>query len=237
MSAYSLYYLPTVYFDGGDTVKVGGVGGASSLYGIIESCGAREVPKLDLSVELEAMGDTEFRAIYTLTNLHYPSDPPSDPVAPDGDDVGATGIDYSFSTVSTDPEGDNVSYRFDFGDGTVTDWLGPFASGDSCAASHSYNTVGTFDVIAQARDEWEFKTEWSPVSQIQMYDYLVGDPNNNKVINILDIVYLIDFLYKQGPPPNPLASGDPNATTTINILDIVYLIDFLYKEGPTPVYP
>jgi len=237
MSAYSLYYLPTTYLDCGDTVEVGGVSGASSFYGILESVGARVVPKLDLSVTLEALGNTEFRAIYTLTNLHYPSDPPSDPSAPVGDATGAPGIEYDFSAVTTDPEGDDISYRFDFGDGTVTDWLGPFASGDVCTASHSYNGSGIYEVIAQARDQWEYKTEWSPVSEIQIYDYLVGDANQNGAINILDIVYLIDFLYNDGPEPIPFAAGDANGSITINILDIVYLIDYKYNDGPAPVYP
>ncbi len=50
----------------------------------------------------------------------------------------------------------------------------------------------------------------------------------------MDITYLINFLYKHGPAPNPLTSGDVNNTTTVNALDITYLINFLYKHGPAP---
>ncbi|MCP4633024.1 MAG: right-handed parallel beta-helix repeat-containing protein, partial [candidate division Zixibacteria bacterium] len=63
-----------------------------------------------------------------------------------------------------------------------------------------------------------------------------GEANGEAPINILDIVYLINFKYKEGPDPIPyaLCSGDPNCDCEINILDIVYLINFKYKEGPAP---
>jgi len=63
-----------------------------------------------------------------------------------------------------------------------------------------------------------------------------GDANGNGVINILDITYLINYLYKGGPAPVPfpVASGDPNCNCVINILDITHLINYLYKGGPAP---
>ncbi len=67
-------------------------------------------------------------------------------------------------------------------------------------------------------------------------DYICGnvDDDENDLVNILDIVYLINFKYKDGPPPVYLASADVDgdAQNLINILDIVYLINFKYKSGP-----
>jgi len=63
---------------------------------------------------------------------------------------------------------------------------------------------------------------------------LRGDCNGDSNINILDVTYLIAYLYNGGPPPEPLVSADPNCTITINILDITYLISYLYKGGPAP---
>ncbi|MFH2035476.1 MAG: dockerin type I repeat-containing protein [Candidatus Zixiibacteriota bacterium] len=67
-------------------------------------------------------------------------------------------------------------------------------------------------------------------------DCIPGDANNNTVLNILDITYLISYLYKSGPPPAPyaLCSGDANCNCAINIIDITYLIAYLYKGGPAP---
>jgi hypothetical protein len=67
-------------------------------------------------------------------------------------------------------------------------------------------------------------------------DCVPGEANETPPVNILDIVYLINFKYKSGPSPVPyaLCNGDPNTDCTVNILDIVYLINFKYKTGPAP---
>ncbi|MFH2036959.1 MAG: PQQ-dependent sugar dehydrogenase [Candidatus Zixiibacteriota bacterium] len=62
-----------------------------------------------------------------------------------------------------------------------------------------------------------------------------GDVNANGAVNILDITFLIAYLYKNGPVPNPPSAGDINNNGVVNILDITYLIAFLYKSGPAPV--
>ncbi|MCP4703635.1 MAG: hypothetical protein GY865_03415 [candidate division Zixibacteria bacterium] len=71
--------------------------------------------------------------------------------------------------------------------------------------------------------------------------WLCGDFDYNEDINILDIVYLINYKYKGGPVPDPIESADVNSHVQpdglINILDIVYLINFKYKAGPEPVCP
>ncbi|MCP4703413.1 MAG: hypothetical protein GY865_02285, partial [candidate division Zixibacteria bacterium] len=56
-------------------------------------------------------------------------------------------------------------------------------------------------------------------------------------INILDIVYLINFKYKGGPAPVDMRSANVNNDLQIDILDIVYLINYKYKGGPDPVCP
>jgi len=66
------------------------------------------------------------------------------------------------------------------------------------------------------------------------YHYLNGDANRDDNINILDITFIISFLYKGGPEPYPYGAGDANCNLVVNILDITYLINFLYKDGPPP---
>ena len=34
-------------------------------------------------------------------------------------------------------------------------------------------------------------------------DYVCGDADGSEAVNLLDITYLIDYLYKGGPPPDP----------------------------------
>jgi hypothetical protein len=62
-----------------------------------------------------------------------------------------------------------------------------------------------------------------------------GDANNDGTVNILDITYLINYLYLGGPAPPCMYEGDANGDCSINILDITYLISYLYQGGPAPV--
>ncbi len=74
------------------------------------------------------------------------------------------------------------------------------------------------------------------VSSIFECDCTPGNANLDDLINILDITYLINYLYKQGPAPTPyeLCSGDWNCDCVVNILDITALIRYLYL-GDFPI--
>jgi Dockerin type I domain/WD40-like Beta Propeller Repeat len=61
-----------------------------------------------------------------------------------------------------------------------------------------------------------------------------GDANSNMTVNIQDITFLINFLYRQGPSPNPVKAADVNNSGLVNISDVTYMINFLYKGGPKP---
>lgn len=67
--------------------------------------------------------------------------------------------------------------------------------------------------------------------------YVCGDADGSGAINILDVTNLINYLYKEGPAPDPIEAGDANGSGSINILDVNHLINYLYKEGPEPVCP
>lgn len=66
-------------------------------------------------------------------------------------------------------------------------------------------------------------------------EFLCGDADASEAVNILDVTFLITYLYKGGPAPDPLEVGDVNDSGSINLLDVTYLISYLYKGGPAPV--
>jgi len=70
--------------------------------------------------------------------------------------------------------------------------------------------------------------EFEPVS-------MCGDADGNGSINLLDVVFIINYLYKGGPEPWPVGSMDCDGNALMNILDVTYLINYLYKGGPPPV--
>jgi len=77
--------------------------------------------------------------------------PPNKPTI-DGPTSGKAGVILNYTAVTSDPEGDNVSYYFDWGDGTNTGWLAFVNSGIIEHQSHSWTTKGTYTISVKARD-------------------------------------------------------------------------------------
>jgi hypothetical protein len=70
---------------------------------------------------------------------------------------------------------------------------------------------------------------------LSMASYVLrGDPNGDGVIDLADVVYLINYLYRSGFAPNPPEAGDTNCDGTVDIGDVVLLINYLYKNGAAP---
>jgi hypothetical protein len=67
-----------------------------------------------------------------------------------------------------------------------------------------------------------------------LLNFLRGDCNGDGVIALGDVVYLITYLYKNGPAPIPLQAGDLNCNGVVDLGDVVYIITYLYKAGPPP---
>jgi PKD domain len=89
------------------------------------------------------------------------NEPPAIPSIPSGPTEGTIGVDYTFTSTTTDPESDNISIMFDWGDGNFSAWLGPYASGSTINASHAWASAGTYSVKARAKDTSEAMSNWS----------------------------------------------------------------------------
>lgn len=62
-----------------------------------------------------------------------------------------------------------------------------------------------------------------------------GDADGNDELNVADLVYMVNYVFKGGAEPLPISlSGDANCDLVINVADLVYLVDYVFKGGPPP---
>ena len=64
--------------------------------------------------------------------------------------------------------------------------------------------------------------------------FIYGDANGDGKVTVSDAVYLINYLFKGGPAPDPLESGNADCQNGVNVSDVIYLINYLFKGGPAP---
>ncbi|UCB53466.1 MAG: dockerin type I repeat-containing protein [Candidatus Zixiibacteriota bacterium] len=61
-----------------------------------------------------------------------------------------------------------------------------------------------------------------------------GDANGDGTINIADVMYMVNYLYRNGPYPASFEAGDANCDGVHGILDVLILVNYLYKGGRPP---
>ncbi len=74
--------------------------------------------------------------------------------------------------------------------------------------------------------------EW----QVRVGSYKCGDCNSDNLVNVSDVVFLINYLFKGGSEPYPSASADVNLDQKVTVSDVVYLINYLFKGGLEPCH-
>jgi hypothetical protein len=93
---------------------------------------------------------------------------PNKPTKPSGPNQGTPATVYSYSTSATDPDGDQIYYLFDWGDGTNSSWVGPYNSGATGGANHSWASSGTYQVKVKAKDTLQAESTWSDALSVQI---------------------------------------------------------------------
>ena len=89
------------------------------------------------------------------------SQPPNKPDTPTGTISGKINTKYTYTTSTTDSDDDTLSYLFDWGDKTVSSWMGPYESGVSVSAEKTWTTKGTYQIRVIAKDSHGILSVWS----------------------------------------------------------------------------
>jgi FG-GAP repeat/Dockerin type I domain/FG-GAP-like repeat len=64
--------------------------------------------------------------------------------------------------------------------------------------------------------------------------YTCGDANSDQNVNVSDAVWIINYVFVGGDPPDPLDSGDANCDGTSNVSDAVWIINYVFVGGNEP---
>ena len=91
-------------------------------------------------------------------------------------------------------------------------WICSFSATDVCGAVHTHRVtifVGTL---------------------------VCGDCIEDTLIDLGDLLYLLNYVYKGGPSPVPPCRGDVNCDAVVDLGDMLHLISYLYKSGPAPCF-
>jgi hypothetical protein len=132
------------------------------------------------------------RKWYTFTTQQQ-NLPPNKPSQPSGQANGTKKELYSYTTSTTDPNADKVYYQWDWGDGTTSEWLGPYNSGAVISTTHQWTTKGSFNIKVKAKDTSGAESSWSNPLPIKI---------RNWFINL--ILQILKWLFQRFPNVFPL---------------------------------
>jgi len=65
-------------------------------------------------------------------------------------------------------------------------------------------------------------------------EFTAGDVNRDRIVNGLDVVFMVNYFRGRGPAPQPLITGDMNGNCRVNGADVAYLVCFLQGECDSP---
>ena len=121
-------------------------------------------------------------AVTAAVNLNEPPAIPSI----DGPPKGKAGVEYEYQFCSTDPDGDDISYCIDWGDGSGEFCIGPFPSGTCVTQKHIWTTEGSYTIRCKAQDINQLESDYATLN-IQM-PYAYSQPTLFQ--SILQLIYL-----------------------------------------------
>jgi len=179
-----------VYDLDGDPIGVGGVNMilATKENGVTNYSGSLRIAFIN---DDEPITDSFLWSKYVIELNFKPS--PNKPQTPSGDTEGKVGEEYTYSTSTIDSEEGQVFYLWDWDDGATSEWLGPYDSGATCEANHTWTKKKTYNIKVKARNIYDAESDWSDPLPIKM-PYSYNRP----------IPQLFERLFQQFPHAFPL---------------------------------
>jgi hypothetical protein len=87
-----------------------------------------------------------------IEGISMENHPPNKPTI-SGPNKVSPGKEYTYSIIASDPDDDTLYVQWEWGDGTTSDWLGPFSSETEVSDSHVWEDKGIVFISATVKDE------------------------------------------------------------------------------------
>jgi len=137
-------------------------------------------------MEWQAFGDP------TLT-IATDSKKPDDPTI-SGPDSGRAEREYTYEATCISPESSELYYVFSWGDDTYSDWLGPYSSGDTVTATHTWEEQDEYEIKVAVKDENGKHSDWSDPLPVSMpLNHKPDLPFLNMVLNWLNEYFSVQY--------------------------------------------
>jgi len=108
------------------------------------------------------------------TKVNYPPETPAKPYGPIKGDAGE---ELQFVTSTFDPDGEDIYYLFDWGNGNNSGWVGPFHSNEIANASYIWNEGGDYIIRVKAKDIYGAESNWSQNFSIHIVEPILQIDN------------------------------------------------------------
>jgi len=91
-----------------------------------------------------------------------------------------------------------------------------------CEEGYSENV--SIDCSSELQDDYEFSSIFNAINE-ESFDNIIGDFNNDEIVNVLDILILVEHILSPGTIE--LDGADINNDGDVNILDVIQLINII----------
>ncbi len=69
---------------------------------------------------------------------------------------------------------------------------------------------------------------------IEVVNYQPGDANGDSLLNLADVIFIANYILKNGPEPDPLELADADCNDIIDLADAILIANYCLKGGPAP---
>jgi len=124
--------------------------------------------------------------------------PPQIPLI-SGTEKGKKGNELEYKFLTTDPNGNDISYYIEWGDGTNSGWLGVYSNNEEISVKHTWEDRGSYVIKAKAKDVHDEESDWGTMHvsmskykfNLHLLNLLVSHPNLFPILKqLIQLIYI-----------------------------------------------